>query len=189
MSAIYYVIDPNGDIYSEDKKVRYTILKGEAAYVFLKSKQGKNRYFIKTSNEDEMSISMEIPRDMVAVFRSEKNHSDYLKLHEYQYQTLSLDVPISEEDDEPLVSQIADPDEDVFAKVARKETIESVRKALKVLTEKELLVIVTMYLGEEELSERAVAEVVGMPYMTVHDTKIRAFKKLRNFFEKVPCKM
>ena len=49
--------------------------------------------------------------------------------------------------------------------------------------------IVTMYLGEEELSERAVAEVVGMPYMTVHDTKIRAFKKLRNFFEKVPCKM
>ena len=41
MSAIYYVIDPNGDIYSEDKKVRYTILKGEAAYVFLRSEQGK----------------------------------------------------------------------------------------------------------------------------------------------------
>ena len=184
MSAIYYVIDPNGDIYSEDKKVRYTILKGEAAYVFLKSKQGKNRYFIKTSNEDEMSISMEIPRDMVAVFRSEKNHSDYLKLHEYQYQTLSLDVPISEEDDEPLVSQIADPDEDVFAKVARKETIESVRKALKVLTEKELLVIVTMYLGEEDLSEREVSLILNFPQKTVHNVKTRALKKLSTFLEK-----
>ena len=182
MSAIYYVIDPNGAVCSEDKKVRYTILKGEAAYAFLRSDQGKNRFFIKTSNEDEMSISMEIPRDMVAEFRSKKNHSDYLKLLEYQYQTLSLDAPISEEDDEPLVSQIADPDEDVVAKVVRKETVESVRKALKVLTDKELLVIATMYLGEEELSEREVSKAIGMPYMTVHDVKIRALKKLRKIF-------
>ena len=79
-------------------------------------------------------------------------------------------------------SQIADPDEDVFEKVARKETRDSVRRALKVLTEKELIVIVTMYLGEEELSEREVAKAIGMPYMTVHDVKIRALKKLREFF-------
>ena len=183
MSAIYYVIDPNGEVYSEDKKVRYTILKGEAAYAFLRSDQGKNRCFIKTSNEDDLPISMEIPRDMVAEFRSKKNHSDYLKLLEYQYQTLSLDAPISEEDDEPLVSQIADPDEDVVAKVVRKETIESVRKALKVLTDKELLVIVTMYLGEEDLSEREVASILGLPQKTVHNVKTRALKKLSTFLK------
>ena len=179
MSAIYYVIDPNGEVYSEDKKVRYTILKGEAAYAFLRSDQGKNRCFIKTSNEDDLPISMEIPRDMVAEFRSKKNHSDYLKLLEYQYQTLSLDAPISEEDDEPLVSQIADPDEDVVAKVVRKETIESVRKALKELTHKEQMVITTMFFGEETLSVREVASRVGVPFMTVQSIKTRAFEKMK----------
>ena len=182
MSAIYYVIDPNGDIYSEDKQHRFAALRGASLDAFIKSEEAKKRYFSRTRDEKDNLICVEIPQDKVSEYEAQRLHSLYLSKFEEEYQILSLDAPISDEEAEPLESQIADPDEDVFAKVARKETIESVRKALKVLTEKELLVIATMYLGEEELSERGVAEVIGLPYMTVHDTKIRALKKLRKNF-------
>ena len=182
MSAIYYVIDPNGEIYSEDKSTRFKALKGASLDAFIKSNESKKRYFSRTRDAKDNLISVEIPKDKVSEFEAQRLHSLYLSKYEDDYQILSLDAPISEDEAEPLESQIADPDEDVFEKVAKKETRDSVRRALKVLTEKELMVIVTMYLGEEELSEREVSKAIGMPYMTVHDVKIRALKKLRKFF-------
>ena len=44
MSAIYYVIDPNGDIYSEDKQSRFTALRGASLDAFIKSEEAKKRY-------------------------------------------------------------------------------------------------------------------------------------------------
>ena len=184
MSAIYYVIDPNGDIYSEDKKVRYTALLGEKLDQFMKSEKANQVYFMKTTDEKENLVAIELPKHMVASYRADQDHARYLRNMQEGYQVLSLNAPASEDEEESLESRIADPDEDVFAKVARKETIESVRKALKVLTEKELLVIGTMYLGEEVLSEREVSFILTFPQKTVHNVKTRALKKLAIFLKK-----
>jgi DNA-directed RNA polymerase specialized sigma subunit len=184
MSAIYYVIDPNGDIYSEDKKVRYTALFGEKLDQFMKSEKANQVYFMKTTDEKENLVAIELPKHMVASYRADQDHARYLRNTQEGYQILSLNAPASEDEEESLESRIADPDEDVFEKIARKETIESVRKALKALTEKELLVIATMYLGNEELSEREVSRILGIPQRTIHDIKVRSFKKISNFFEK-----
>ena len=179
MSAIYYVIDPSGDVYSEDKKVRYTALRGENLDRFMKSEKANQVYFMKTIDERENLVAVELPKHLVASYRADQDHARYLRNTQEGYQILSLNAPASEDEDESLESHIADPDEDVFEKVTKKETRESVRRALKELTPKELVVITTMFFDEETLSVRAVANRLGIPFMTVQSIKKRAFEKMK----------
>ena len=48
---VFYVIDENGEFYSEDKKVRYKELRGKELHNFLKS-NGANKFF-STDTDDE----------------------------------------------------------------------------------------------------------------------------------------
>ena len=45
---IVYIEDENGEVFSEDKKRRFTRLVGTEAYEYLKSAEGKNKVFFKT---------------------------------------------------------------------------------------------------------------------------------------------
>ena len=50
---IVYIEDENGEVFSEDKKRRFTRLVGTEAYEYLKSAEGKNKVFFKTGTEEE----------------------------------------------------------------------------------------------------------------------------------------
>ena len=50
---IVYIEDENGEVFSEDKKRRFTRLVGTEAYEYLKSAEGKNKVFFKTDTEEE----------------------------------------------------------------------------------------------------------------------------------------
>ena len=70
MSAIYYVIDPNGEIYSEDKSTRFKALKGASLDAFIKSNESKKRYFSRTRDVKDNLISVEIPKDIAGIMLS-----------------------------------------------------------------------------------------------------------------------
>ena len=185
MSAIYYVIDPNGDVYSEDRRVRYSVLKGEEAYNFLMSKRGKKMHFAKVAGERDNSISLEIPNERVSEFRSAKNRSDYVKQIESEHMVLSLDAPVGEDEFETLESQIADPDADVEGEVIRGEEAAIVRKAMSYLNPKEYEVIIRLYFNQEKLTEYEVALIMGISQQLVSYYRKVAEKKLKKFLENV----
>ena len=185
MSVIYYVIDPKGNIYSEDKKTRFTALQGQALHEYMTTHRGIT--FLKTATEND-TYAVEVPKHMAKEIEAERLHQLYLRGFEEEIQVISMDASTGEDDTDTLESFIADESEDVFASVCRKMEIETLRRALKTLKAKELLVINTMYLGKYVLSEREVSCIIGIPDRTIHDIKTRALEKLKNFFEKNPRK-
>lgn len=179
MSIIYYVIDPKGNIYSEDKKTRFRALQGQALHEYMSTHKGMT--FLKTTYEND-TYAVEVPKHMEKEIESERLHQLYLRGFEEEIQVISMDVSTGEDDTDTLENFIADESEDVFASVCRKMEIETLRRALKTLKAKELLVINTMYLGKCVLSEREVSCIIGIPDRTIHDIKTRALEKLKKFF-------
>lgn len=182
MGMIYYIFDDNGKIYSEDKTRRFTALEGMRLHDYMENEESRKAYFLKTEDEKGNIIAVQMPEEMAKEYEEERKHSSYLRSFEDAFQFISLDMSTGEDDADTLESFIADESENVFTNICKKKDIEILRRALKTLKPKELLVINTMFLGKHELSEREVSSIIGMHYMTVHDVKIRALKKLEKFF-------
>lgn len=182
MGTIYYIFDDNGKIFSEDKTRRFTALEGMSLHNYMKTEASRKAYFLKTEDEKGDIIAVQMPEEMIEEYEKERWRSKYLRDLERQFQFISLDVSTGEDDADTLESFIADESENVFTNICKQMDIEILRRALKTLKPKELLVINTMFLGKHELSEREVSSIIGMHYMTVHDVKIRALKKLEKFF-------
>ena len=72
-----FIIDENGEFYSEDRKVRYKELRGKALYDYQSSAEGKGEYMDDT-DESGNGYGMKIPDELKSEFRSEKRHADYL---------------------------------------------------------------------------------------------------------------
>ena len=179
MSVIYYVIDPKGNIYSEDKKTRFTALQGQALHEYMTTHRG--RTFLKTATEND-TYAVEVPKHMEKEIEAERLHQLYLRGFEEEIQLISMETSTGEDESDTLESFIADESEDVFADICKQMNIENLRRALKTLKSKELLVIQTMYLGKKELSVREAANQLGIPFMTVQSSKQRALDKLKKFF-------
>ena len=188
MGTIYYIFDENGKIFSEDRTRRFTALEGMRLHEYMKTEESRKAYFLKTEDEMGNIVAVQMPQEMAKEYEEERKHSAYLRTFENAIQIVSLDSSTGEDNTDTLESFIADESEDIFANVCRKMEVEMLRRALKTLKSRELLVISTMFLGETLLSEREVSSIIAIPSMTVHDIKIRALKKLENFFEKNPCK-
>lgn len=181
MSVIYYVIDSKGNIYSEDKKTRFTALQGQALHEYMTTHRGKT--FLKTATEND-TYAVEVPKHMAKEIEAERLHQLYLRGFEEEIQLISMDTTTGEDESDTLESFIPDEDEDVFAVVCKQMEREKLRRALKTLNSKELLVITTMFLGKRELSEREVSAITGLPQKTVNNRKIVAFKKISTFLKK-----
>lgn len=61
------------------------------------------------------------------------------------------------------------------------EKLQLLRRALKSLTSAEREVIQSLYF--EDLTERQLSELIGVPQKTINDRKRRAISKLRKFFK------
>ena len=185
MSAIYYVIDPNGDIYSEDKQSRFTALRGASLDAFIKSEEAKKRYFSRTRDEKDNLICVEIPQNKVSEYEAQRLHSLYLSKFEEEYQIMSLDAPISDEEAEPLESQIADPDEDVENNVLNNEKNNAIYSAMSQLKTTELRVIQLFYFSKEKLTDADIGLILGISQQIVNYYRQRAEKKLEKILKKV----
>lgn len=96
----------------------------------------------------------------------------------------SILVSTPGEDDIALTDTLVDEDEkaDVELMAMRNMDLETLRAALKTLTEDEYKLIYDLYLARTPLTEQQIGDKIGMSQRGVSKRKYRILKKLKKFF-------
>ena len=188
MSKTFFIEDPNGTILSTDGQRRFSKLDGKAGYEFVHTAEGKGRRFLELVDlEDEDNIlKIEVPSYGMKGFRQDERHEQYVAdtARKYDYSILSLNSGENEDSEETLDAFIADENVDVERDALHQCDLETLRKALRTLSEEELALITALYLRDEPMTEREYAKEKNLAPMTIHDRKIRILAKLKKYFEK-----
>ena len=180
---ILYVVDENGEFYSEDRKVRYKELRGKALYDYQSSAEGKGEYMDDT-DESGNSYGMKIPDEFKSEFRSEKRHADYLTEHSKGYITISLDMNVGEEAEETLEAFIcAEDSDDVYNTVLRRERINKLNNILPSLDKEEMELIFCLFLSDNPLTEGEYAEKIESSRQVVAYQKRLILDRLKKFLK------
>lgn len=186
MSITFYIEDPSGTILSEDGQRRFKKMDGKSGYEFVHTAGGKGRRFIELvdpENEDFI-LKVEVPNYCIKNFRKDERHEQYVAdmAKTYDYSTLSLNSAENEDREETLDAFIADDETDVERDVLHQCDLETLRKALKTLSDEELAIITALYLRDEPMTEREYAAATATAQKTINDRKKRILKKIKKFF-------
>lgn len=188
MSTKFYIKDENGIFLSTDGKIRYTMLKGKELYKFLKSENGKHRCFYVDFDDNGDKIGLEVdPKDSSDCSKQHERdkYIDRVK-EELDITIVSASILVSTpgEDDIALTDTLVDEDEkaDVELMAMRNMDLETLRAALKTLTEDEYKLIYDLYLARTPLTEQQIGDKIGMSQRGVSKRKYRILKKLKKFF-------
>ena len=64
MKKVFYILDSNGEFLSEDGKKRYKALTGQALYQYLRTGEGKKKYFDVWQDDDRaVMVGVEVPTE------------------------------------------------------------------------------------------------------------------------------
>ena len=180
---VFYVIDENGEFYSEDRKVRYKELRGKALKEYLSSVEGRGKYFCTDVDEFGNIYGVEIPEKHKADYRSEKRHMEYIDEERKQYIMVSLEMNIGEEIGETLESYISDEEtEDIFETISKRELIGSLRKILPSLDKEEYEILNSLILSDDRMTLREYAEYLEVHFTTVDYRLKEILKKIEKIF-------
>ena len=160
--------DPN-----EKENIEWIPMSGEEFYQFIKSPEGRKRYFVVWKD-----LAMEVSGQEYADWRREKDHSGYLWEQEKLHTIMSL---YGEEIEEygNGVDVISDPAEDVEVRVSRKNKIRALRAALLQLDRDSYHLIHALYLSDCRQTERQLAQELGISQSAVHKRKKKILKNLK----------
>ena len=79
MKKVFYILDSNGEFLSEDGKKRYKALSGQALYQYLRTGEGKKKYFDVWQDDDRaVMVGVEVPTERAKAYESEKRRRRYL---------------------------------------------------------------------------------------------------------------
>lgn len=186
MSKHFYFIDPNGRFESEDRTVRYSLLKGKVAIEKLKER--RIRFMRYKDEEDEILI--EIKADRQSDYRKHERHEQYIRdlKDEYQPIILSLDNTIEIDGEEVVYHDVIASDYDLEEEIIKREELSMLKKSLSALNKEEMDLIYNLYLIDDPLSLREYASQVGLHFTTVDYRVKKILEKLKLFFEKSPTK-
>lgn len=95
MKKIFYILKPNGEFYSTDRMKRYKQLTGQALYAYLRTEEGKKKYFDVWKDDDrEVMIGVEIPLERAKKYAAENRRRRYIKsvMKELDISLTSLDI-------------------------------------------------------------------------------------------------
>ncbi len=184
---IFYVVDENGIYKSEDGVTRFTRLCGEELYAYLQTPEGSCKVFSIGLDENGDEVGIEIPKEMVKEHYADRDHSRYLKKQEIESGLIfvSIEAELTGVDGEKMTYAdiIADEeDEDFIATIQKKADIKTLRKALRLLKDAELDLILNLYLSENPITEEEYSNKIGISQQAVHKRKKCILKKLRSFF-------
>ena len=181
MKKIFYILDPNGEFYSTDRTKRYKQLTGQALYAYLKSEEGKKKYFDVWKDDDrDVMIGVEVPPERAKRYAAEQRRRRYVKavMKELDISITSLDIITDAETESfngeqilPLLS--VNLEEDLMEKIEREE----LHKAIGKLEKEERILIVALFF--EGYSEREWMRITGVPQRTINDRKRKIIEKLK----------
>lgn len=185
MKKIFYILDSNGEFYSTDRTKRYKQLTGQALYAYLKSEEGKKKYFDVWKDDDrDVMIGVEVPPERAKRYAAEQRRRRYVKavMKELDISITSLDIITDAETESfngeqilPLLS--VNLEEDLIEKIEREELHKAIQKLTK---EEQTLIQALFFYG---YTERSYAKKIGVYRNAVHKQKVRILKKLKNILE------
>ena len=184
---VFYVIDENGEFYSEDRKVRYKELRGKELHNFLKS-NGANKFFSTDTDDEGNIIGVEIPLCHKAEREKERLHSRYLREVSEKYITISYEMSVGEDGDETLDALIFDEEEqDALCGLLERDLFIELKNIFASLDKEEMDLLFKIFMSSEPLTEAEYAEEIGISQSAVHKKKICIMKKLKKHFQKFGC--
>lgn len=186
MSTKFYIKDENGIFLSTDGKIRYTLLEGKELYNFLKSEDGKRRSFHVDIDENGDKIGIEAEPEQIRSCSEQHERDKYRnkvkKKLNISIVSANAVVSIPGEDDIELIETLVDEETDVEADAIRRAEIDTLRAALKTLTEDEYRLIYRLFLDDCPVSQHKYAKEIGMTQKGISKRQERIFLKLKNFF-------
>ena len=73
-------MDGNGEFLSEDGKKRYKALTGQALYQYLRTEEGKKKFFDVWQDDDRaVMVGVEVPTERVKIYAAEQRRRRYIK--------------------------------------------------------------------------------------------------------------
>lgn len=189
--AIYYYEDQNGKYSSHTDARRFSRVSGKEAYAYLKSAEGKTRRFMKSNDYEDGGddVFVEIPAEFIRDYRQGERREQYVNdiREDAGFTEISLYAMQGDGNPNDLLSGeelIADESVDVVAEVMHKMELETLRKALRSLSESEYQLIYDLFLKDNPLTERDLSKIYKVSQPIIHKRKMQIFEKLRKFFEK-----
>ena len=179
-------MDGNGEFLSEDGKKRYRALTGQALYQYLRTEEGKKKYFDVWQDDDRaVMVGVEVPPEKIKIYAAEQRRRRYIKdvMKELDISITSLES-IVENNDNRLNGEevLASFDIELEDEIIRKITIEEVRHAICLLPLDEQKLIKEIFVCGK--TERELSKKYGVSQVAIHKRKNRIFQKIKKFFDK-----
>lgn len=184
MNTKFYIKDENGIFLSIDGKTKYTCLKGQTLYDFLKTEDGKSRCFHVDIDEDGNKIGIEATPEFLKAEESEKNHAAYLERQKAEsgLEVISANIIVRNNETEvELIETVADITVNVELEALKAIDLQNLRRALSLLSKAEYDLIYYLFLVDEPLTERQYSAVRGLPQKTVNNRKKAILRKLKKY--------
>ena len=149
---------------------------GREFYQFVSAPENAGRRFIDMGN-----VVLEAPDPIFREYKSELDHSDYLREQESGWSTIS----ISELQGKDALSgeeAITDHTQNVEAAAVQLLISQELHTAIKLMTDSERWIITELYLARPPKTLRQLSAESGIPVMTLQNRKKKALKNLREKF-------
>lgn len=180
MKKIFYILEPKGEFYSSDRTKRYKALSGQALYEYLRSEEGRGKYFDVWKDDDrEVMVGVEVPPERAKHYATEQRRRRYVKavMKELDISITSLDIITDLETESFNGEQIlplssVNLEEDLMDKLE----CEELHKAIRKLTKEEQELVYFHYFKNQ--SETDIAKVYGVSQQAIS-------KKMRKIREKI----
>ena len=185
--SIYYIEDKCGTYFSPDKKRRFIKLTGKSAFDFLRSEAGKGRQFYKTSTKEESGekVFVEVPAEKIKSIRSEQRRRQYIAERDRQSEKSIVSIYGMENEDDAISGEevIDSGDESVEETAMRNIELEHLHYAIQSLSKEESELVQMLYLSSNPMTERQIAEAIGISQQAVNKRKLSVIKKLKTFLK------
>ena len=170
MSKIFFVMNDRNDT-----SKGYTQVSQEYVKKYIDSFTEGRAYFINTGY-----AIMETDEASYKAFYRDASRNKYLEKLDIQHGMVSLNAIDSDELDG--VGAVVDTSEPLDEKIMRKMMIEKLPEAIATLTDEEKELVRQLYF--ENMSERQISSLTGVPQKTINNRRKRILKKLFDFFQK-----
>ena len=186
--AIFYIEHENGPYLSPDGTRRFIKLSGKKAYDYLRTAEGKRTRFIRTNEQEDdgAEVFIEIPSSHIRQHRKDERHEQYVSdcIEDSGFTVMSFYA--MEEGKTGHIGSgeelIADLNPSVEDEILHEIDLEILRRALKTLTDEELLIIHERYLIGKPKTENEIAQRLGVTQQAVSRRNLRILAKLKKFF-------
>ena len=185
MKTKFYVKDTNGTIPASNGQVMFRLVQGKEVADFVKSNEYKEREFFTYKNEYGDLFYIECTNEQILELRKEKNHTQYIKRKKKEtgISEISLNTLISIDEKELEMTDVfIDENSNTEDYIEEKEEYETLYNALGLLDKDEYELIYLLFLAKNPLTERQVAEKLGLSQKGINKRKTKILKKIKSFY-------